>query len=86
MGSPSDDHSERDARLGHYRHYCSVTIATASETRRLRERPEVSVVMADSVSDAGAMDLAKKIEKAPYALSVGVITKDDALKNWKTDT
>ncbi len=63
-----------------------VTIATASETRRLRERLEVSVVMADSVSDAGAMDLAKKIEKAPYALSVGVITKDDALKNWKTDT
>jgi len=63
-----------------------VTIGATTETRRLKERLEVSVVMADSVSDAGASDLAKEIEAAPYALSVGVITKAAALKNWKNDT
>lgn len=63
-----------------------ITISAASETRRLRERLEVSVVMADSVSDAGAAALAKEIAKTPYALSVGVVTRQAALQNWKNDT
>lgn len=63
-----------------------ITISAASETRRLRERLEVSVVMADSVSDAGAAALAKEIAKSPYALSVGVVTRQAALQNWKNDT
>ena len=63
-----------------------VTIGATTETQRLKERLEVSVVMADSVSDAGASALAGEIKKAPYALSVGVITKEAALKNWKNDT
>lgn len=63
-----------------------VSVSAATETRRIRERLEISVVMADSVSNEGAAGLAKEIEKAPYALSVDVITKEAALKNWKADT
>lgn len=63
-----------------------VTIGATTETRRLKERLEVSVIMADSVSDAGASALAGKLKSAPYALSTGIITKEDALKNWKKDT
>lgn len=63
-----------------------ITIGAAGETRRLREKLEVSVVMADNASDAAADSLAGMIRKSPYALSVGVVSKADALKNWKKDT
>lgn len=63
-----------------------VTIGATTETRRLKERLEVCVVMADSVSDDSARNLAKTIGAEPYALSVCVVSKDAALKNWKKDT
>lgn len=63
-----------------------ISVSAATETRRLRERLEVSVVMADSVSDAGAAAFAKEIKSAPYANSVDVITREAAMKNWKNDT
>lgn len=40
-----------------------VTIGATTETQRLKERLEVSVVMADSVSDAGASALAGEIKR-----------------------
>ena len=63
-----------------------ITVSATSETRRPGERLEVSVVMADTVSNARAEALAKEIEKSPYALSVGVVSKEAALKIWKADT
>ncbi len=63
-----------------------ITIGATNETKRLREKLEVSVVMADSVSDAGAKALAKKIAAEPYAGNVKVVSKEAALKNWKNDT
>ena len=63
-----------------------ISISAANETRRLRERLEVSVVMADSVSDSLASEISKTFESAPYAHSVKVITKKEALQNWKKDT
>lgn len=63
-----------------------ISVSATNETRRLRERLEVSVVMADSVSDAQAGEAAKIFEAAPYAHSVRVITKKEALANWKNDT
>lgn len=63
-----------------------ITASAAAETRRLRERLQVSVVMADNVGDSVAVSLAKEVAARPYALSVDVVTKEDALKNWKNDT
>lgn len=63
-----------------------ITISASSETRRLREKLEVSVVMADSVSNDATQQLSKEIAQKPYALNVEVITKEEALKSWKADT
>ena len=63
-----------------------MSIGAAKETQRLREQLEVNVVMGDSVADATADSLAKVIRTQPYCKEVKVITKADALKNWKRDT
>lgn len=63
-----------------------ITVSASNETRRLREKLEVSVVMGDSVSNAHTQAIAKEIEATPYALSVEVITKEQALQSWKADT
>ncbi len=63
-----------------------ISIGAANETRRLREKLEVNIVMADTVQNVAAEALGKRIEQTPYALAVGVVSKEDALKNWKADT
>ena len=56
------------------------------ETRRLKEKIELSVIMADTVPDAGAQRLAREIQAKPYATNVRVVTKEEALKAWTRDT
>ncbi|MCM1142033.1 MAG: permease-like cell division protein FtsX [Muribaculum sp.] len=63
-----------------------ITISATAETRRLREKLEVSVVMQDSVSNAATQALAREIGQKPYAMNVEVITKEQALASWKADT
>lgn len=63
-----------------------ISVGAHNETRRLREKLEVSVVMADSVSNDGAKAVADLVSKKPYAHSVALITKEEALKLWKADT
>lgn len=63
-----------------------ISVSAATETRRLRERIEMSAVMADSVSNESAQALATKIKAQPYAANVQVITREQALKNWTADT
>ncbi|MDE6076714.1 MAG: permease-like cell division protein FtsX [Muribaculaceae bacterium] len=63
-----------------------ISISATNETRRLRERLEVNVVMADTISDTLTKGIAERISAQPYALAVKVISKEEALKNWKQDT
>lgn len=63
-----------------------ITISASNETRRLREKLEVSVVMADSVGNQLTQSIAKDISTEPYALSVNVISKEQAMASWKADT
>ena len=63
-----------------------ISISATNETRRLRERLEVNVVMADTISDTLTKGIAEGISAQPYALAVKVISKEEALKNWKQDT
>lgn len=63
-----------------------ISISATNETRRLRERLEVNVVMADTISDTLTKGIAERISAQPYALAVRVISKEEALKNWKQDT
>ena len=57
-------------------------IGARSETQRLKEQLELSVIMADTVADASAAQIADRIKSEPYAHSVKVITKAQALDNW----
>lgn len=63
-----------------------ITISASKETHRLREKLEVNLVMADSVSNTHTDAVAKDIALKEYALSVAVITKEEALASWKADT
>lgn len=63
-----------------------VWIATTGETERIKQRFELTAVMTDSVTDSTANILAKQIEQEPFASNVRVISKDQALENWKKET
>ena len=63
-----------------------VWIGADIETKRLKEKIELSVIMADTVSNAEASRLATEISRQPYAANVKVITKEEALELWKRDT
>lgn len=63
-----------------------IWISADRETRRLRERIELSVIMRDSVPEETVRTLAGEIGKSSYAREVRVITKEEALRNWTADT
>ncbi len=63
-----------------------IWLSADTETRRLRERIELSVVMADSIPDTMAKELAGRIARQPYCGSVTFVSKDQALRNWTEDT
>lgn len=63
-----------------------IWIGADSETRRLKEKIELSVIMNDSVPVQQISDLVNQIQSQPYAQNVTLISKDDALKMWKEDT
>lgn len=63
-----------------------ISICAHRETQRLKERIEISVVMADSIGDDKAQIVCREIVKQPYALNARVISKAEALANWKKDT
>ncbi|MDE6793609.1 MAG: permease-like cell division protein FtsX, partial [Muribaculaceae bacterium] len=63
-----------------------ISAGAKAETDRLRENLEVSVVMGDSVSDRGAAKVAELLKKKGFAHDVRLISKAEALKQWKDDT
>ena len=63
-----------------------IWIAATSESRRMMERIEVSVVMADDVSDERAKAICEAIEKTRFAQNAKLITRQEALDNWKEAT
>lgn len=63
-----------------------ITLSSEKESRNIRERLEVSIVMNDSVSDEYASSVAQRIDSYPYALEAGYIGKTQALKDWQEET
>ncbi|MDE6716674.1 MAG: permease-like cell division protein FtsX [Muribaculaceae bacterium] len=63
-----------------------VWIGADKETRKMRERIELSVIMRDSVSNEASRLLERKVATAPYALKTQFISREDAMKQWKKDT
>ena len=62
------------------------SLVAGTESRRLREKIELSVVMADSIGNDRAKALGAEISRKPYALDVKVITKEEAMKRWEAET
>ena len=63
-----------------------IWVAAASESRRMMERIEVSVVMADHVSDERAHAIFDAIGKTKFAENIRFISRQEALQNWKEAT
>ena len=63
-----------------------ITLSSEKETRNIRERLEVSMVMADTVSDGYAQNLASRLDLEPYALEAGYVGKEQALRDWQAET
>lgn len=63
-----------------------IWIGADTETRRLKEKIELSVIVADSLPTAKINELAAFVRKQPYARDVRVISSEEALKAWKEDT
>lgn len=63
-----------------------ITLSSEKESRQLKERLEVSMVMNDSVSDAYAQSVAHRLSTMPYAIETGFIGKAQALQDWQKET
>lgn len=63
-----------------------IWIAATSESRRMMEKIEISVVMADNVSDLRAKAISEAIERASFAQNVRLVSRQEALENWKSAT
>ncbi|MDE6009938.1 MAG: permease-like cell division protein FtsX, partial [Muribaculaceae bacterium] len=63
-----------------------VTTSARQETRRLKESLEISVIMADSISDAQASVTLRALERQPFCRNLRLITRREALEAWKAHT
>lgn len=63
-----------------------ITLSSEKETRNIRERLEVNLIMKDSVSDGFAAQMAQRLAVMPFALETGYISKEQALADWKEET
>lgn len=63
-----------------------IWICADTETRRLKERIELSVIMRDSIPESTVKSLEEKIKSGPYAQNVRLVTKEEALAAWTAET
>lgn len=63
-----------------------ISVSAERETRKIRESVEISVIMQDDVSDAGAKVALKEIRQFPFVKDPRVITRQEALNQWISDT
>ncbi len=61
-------------------------IAAGNAAVELKQKQQVSLIMTDSVTNAQADSLMKRLAKAPYANSARVITREQALADWNEAT
>ena len=63
-----------------------IWIAAESESRRMMEKIEISVVMDDNVGDDRALAICDAIANTRFAQNVRYISRQRALENWKETT
>lgn len=63
-----------------------IWIVATGESRRMLEKIEISVVMADGIGEDRANAICDAIAKQPFARNVRYVSKQEALENWKNAT
>ncbi len=63
-----------------------IRIAATMESRRMMEKIEISVIMADSIGDTRAMAVCEAISRQPFALDTRFISSSEAMRNWEEAT
>ena len=63
-----------------------ITLSSEKESRNIREKLEVNLIMNDSVSDNSAQALAQRLSTMPFTLESGYVSKEQALKDWQQET
>lgn len=63
-----------------------ITLGARHETQRIRESLEVSVIMADTISNEEAAARMENMKALPYCRNLTLISKEQALADWKADT
>lgn len=63
-----------------------ISLAARKETRRIKESVELSAIMRDSVSDGQAKIFLDSISRMPFVNSASLITKAQAMQQWKVET
>ncbi len=63
-----------------------IWIAAATESRRMMEKIEISVVLSDNVDEERAKAICNAISKTNFAQNVRYISRQQALDNWKEAT
>ena len=63
-----------------------ISLSSRRESRNIRERLEVTLVMADTVSDSYASLIAEEVARKPFAIESGFIGKAQALRDWQQET
>lgn len=63
-----------------------ISVGARRETRKMRESVEISVIMADEVSDSTASTTLDAISRYPYVNNPRLITRTEALEQWKKET
>lgn len=63
-----------------------ISVSAEKETRRLREQIELSAIMSDSISNGQAADVMQRIGKIPGVRSCTLVSKEQALAEWRAET
>lgn len=63
-----------------------IWVAATAESRRMMEKMEISVILADNVGDDRAMSICNAIAKTKFSQNVKFISRKEALENWKEAT
>lgn len=63
-----------------------ISIGARRETRKMRESVELSVIMADNVSDVQAGATTDTLRAFPFVREARLITRQQALELWKEET
>lgn len=63
-----------------------ISIGARRETKKIKESVQLSVIMEDGVTDSVASLTLATLKKLPYVSGPKLITKAEALEQWKRDT